>query len=175
MVLTEETLGINLVNFLRARRTCRKPAIFGNDFNSSNWIAVSRSGGQNLPDRLAGNFSSANVGRRQSCQSNFLFRRGGSVDAFVNWISQLVCEFAINFAGIFAHARGDFRGKQTRNDSVFIRGPYAAVAPEKGRTGAFLAAKTQPAGDQSFDKKLKAHRNFIKPSPQASADAIDHA
>src|ERR1035438_1565173 len=52
MVLTEETIGVNLVEFLRARRTCCKPTILGNHFDSSNRIAVSRSGGQNLLDQL---------------------------------------------------------------------------------------------------------------------------
>src|SRR6202042_3340324 len=63
----------------------------------------------------------------------------------------------------------------TRNDSVFVSGPYAAVAPEKGRAGTLLAAKTQAAGEQSLDKIFKAHRNFIKAPPQASANTIDHA
>src|SRR5580692_2431651 len=105
MVLTEETLGVNLVDFLRARRTCCKPTVLGNHFDSSNWIAVSRSGGQNLLDRLSGDFSGVKVGRRQSRQSSFLFGRNRSVDAFVDGISQLEGELTINLARIFAHTR----------------------------------------------------------------------
>src|ERR1700676_4856999 len=105
MVLTEETLGVNLVDFLRARRTCCKPAIFGNHFDPSNWIAVSRSGGQNLLDRLTSNFGSVNVGRGQSCQSAFLFGSSGSIDPFVDGISQLAGQLTIDLTRIFAHTR----------------------------------------------------------------------
>src|SRR5260370_18039266 len=96
MFLTEETLGVNLVDFLRARRTCCKPAILGNHFDSSNWVAVSWSGGQNLLDRLTSNFSSVNVGRGQSCQSGFLFGLIGSTVAFLNGISQYPGYLTIN-------------------------------------------------------------------------------
>src|ERR1700733_7200737 len=156
MVLTEETFGVNLVDFLRARRTCCKPAILGNHFDSSNWITVPRSGGQNLLDRLTSTLSGVDVGREQSCQNGFLFGRSGSIDAFVDGISQLAGELTINLTRIFAHPRRNFCCQQTRNDSVFISRPYAAVAPEKGGTGALLAAKTQAAAEQSFHKPLKA-------------------
>src|SRR5258708_6320719 len=105
MVLTEETLGVNLVDFLRARRTCFKSDILVNHFDSSNGIAVSRSGGQNPLDGLTSNFGSVNVGRGQSCQSGFLFGRSGSIDAFVDWISKLAGQLAINLTRIFAHTR----------------------------------------------------------------------
>jgi len=108
MVLTEETLGVNLVDFLRARRTCCKPAIFGNHLDSSDWIAVSRSGGQNLLDQLTSKFFSVNVGRGQSCQSGFLFGRSRSIDPFVDGISQLASELTINLTRIFAHTGRNF-------------------------------------------------------------------
>src|SRR5690349_5422607 len=100
MVLAEETLGVNLVDFFRARWTCCEPAILGDYFDSSNWVAVSGSGGQNLLDPLASNFCSVNVGWGQSFESGFLFGRGGSVDAFVDGIAQLPSEFPINLAWI---------------------------------------------------------------------------
>src|ERR1700691_4505590 len=103
MVLTEKTLGVDFVDFFRARRTCCKPAIFGNYLYSSDWIAVSGSGGQNLQDRLTSNLCSVNVGRRQFCQSGFLFGCSWSIYAFVDGISQLACELAINLTRIFAH------------------------------------------------------------------------
>src|SRR5580692_11941865 len=108
MVLTEETLGVNLVNFLRARRTCCKPTFLGDHFDPSNWIPVSRSGCQNFLDRLTGDFSSVNVGWGQSCQSGFLCGCGGSIDAFVDGISQLAGELTINLTRIFARARRNF-------------------------------------------------------------------
>src|SRR4029077_19671142 len=175
MVLAQETLGVNLVDFLRARRTCCKPAILGNHFDSSNWIAVSRSGGQNLLDRLPSNFGSVNVGWGQSCKSGFLFGRSGSIDAFVDGISQLAGEILINFTGILSHARRNFCREQTRNNSVLVCGPHVAVAPEEGRTSAFLASETQAASEQAFDKPFKAHRYLIKMPTQAHADTIDHA
>ena len=55
VVLAEEALGVNLVDLFRARRTRRKPAIFGDHFDPSDRTAVSRSGGQNLLDRLTSN------------------------------------------------------------------------------------------------------------------------
>ena len=88
MFLTEETLGVDLVDFLRTRRTCGKPAVLGNHFDSSNRIAVSRGSGQNLLDRLTTYFSRVDVGRGQSCESGFLFGSSGSIDAFVHGISQ---------------------------------------------------------------------------------------
>src|SRR5580658_4845462 len=109
MIPTEKTFGVNLVDFLSARRPCCKPTILGNHFDSSNRTAVSRSGGQNLQDRLTSNFSSVNVGRGQLCQSVFLFGRSGSIDAFVDWISQLAGEFTINLTGILAQARHNLR------------------------------------------------------------------
>src|SRR5208282_1627654 len=111
MVLTEETLGVNLVDFLRARRAGCKPAILGNHFDSSNWIAVSWSDGQNILDRLTSNFGSVNVGRRQSCQSGFLFGRSRSVNAFVDGISQFAGELTINLTRIFARTRRNFCGE----------------------------------------------------------------
>src|SRR4029077_4234978 len=108
MVLPEETLGVDLVDFLRARRTRSKPAVLGNHFDTSNWITVSRSGCKNLLDRLSSNFSSVNVGRGQSCQSGLLFGRSGSIDAFVDGISQLAGQLTINLTGIFAHTRCNF-------------------------------------------------------------------
>src|ERR1700677_2093217 len=100
MVLTEETFGVNFVDLLGTGRTRCEPAILGNHFDSSNWIAVSRSGGENLLDRLTSNFSSVNVGRRQSCEKGFLFGRSGSIDAFVDRISQVAGEFTINLTRI---------------------------------------------------------------------------
>src|SRR5271166_756374 len=101
MVLTEKTLGVDFVDFFRARRTRCKPAVFGNYLDSSDSIAVSGSGDQNLQDRLTSNLCFVNVGRRQFCQSGFLFMRSGSIDAFVDGISELAGELAINLTRIF--------------------------------------------------------------------------
>src|SRR5579859_4024597 len=108
MFLTEETLGVNLVDFLRARRTCCKPAILGNQFDSSDWIAVSRSGGQNLFDRLTSNFGNVDVGCGQTCESGFLFGSSESITAFIDRISQLAGELTINLTRIFARTRRNF-------------------------------------------------------------------
>ena len=108
-------------------------------------------------------------------ESGLLLGRGGSVDAFVDRISQLPSEFTIDFARIFSHARRDFRGEQTRNDSVLVRGPDAAVAPKKRGAGAFFAGKTQPASEQAFDEPLEANGHFVERPLQPRGDAIDHA
>src|SRR5271155_2416755 len=112
MALTEETLGVNLVDLLRSRRTRCKPTILGDHFDSSDWIAVSRSGGQNLLDRLTSNVGSVDIGRGRSCQCGFLFGSSGSIDAFVDGIPQVASELAINLTRIFAHTRRNFRREQ---------------------------------------------------------------
>src|ERR1700676_4318266 len=98
MVLAEEALGINLVNLFRARRARRKPTILCDHLNSANRVAVSGSCGQILPDLLARHRGVPDIGRRQSLEGGFLFRRGGSVHAFVNRIPQVPSEFTVDFA-----------------------------------------------------------------------------
>ncbi len=64
MVLPEKTLGVNLVDFFRARWSCRKPSILDDYFDSTNGLPVSGSGGENLLNLLAGNFCRVNIVRR---------------------------------------------------------------------------------------------------------------
>ena len=127
MVLAEETLGVNLVNLFGTGRARRKPAILCDHLYSANGVAVTGRRGQNLLDLFAGNFGSPDVGRGQLLKRGFFFRGGGRLNAFVNRISQVSSEFTVDFARIFSQTSGDFRGEQTRDDSVFVGGPHATI------------------------------------------------
>src|SRR5579862_6239980 len=175
MVLAKETLGVNLVDFLRARRTCCKPAILRDYLDSSDWVSVPGSHSENLLDLLTRNFCSGNVRGGQSFERSLLFGSGGSIYAFVDRVSEVVSEFAINFARIFAQAGRHFCREQARNNSVLVRTPNTSVTLKESRTGTFLARKTQTAGEQSFDEPLEAHRDFIECPLEPRADTINHA
>src|ERR1700728_1528330 len=111
MIRAQKTFGVNFVYFLGTRGACRKPSILRGHLNSPDCVAVSGSRRQNLLYFLPGNFGGADVGRGQLCKGCFLLQRGGGVDAFIYWIAEVVRKFAINFAGVLAESRGDFRRK----------------------------------------------------------------
>src|SRR3984957_2784386 len=143
MVLTEEALGVNFVNLLRARRPRRKPSILCGHFDSANGVAVSGSCGEDLLDLFAGEFGNVDIGCRQFLQGGLLFQVGGSLHAFVNRIAQVPREFTVDLARIFSRARRDFRREQAGNDSVFVRGPDSTVAGKKRGTSAFFAREAK--------------------------------
>src|SRR5580704_3974627 len=174
MVLTEEALGVHFVNLLRARRPRRKPPILCDHLDAAKGVAVSGSCGESPLDLLAGQFGDVDIGCRQFLQHGLLFPSGGSVNAFVDRISQVPCEFTVDFAWIFSRARRDFRRKKARNDPVFVRGPDSAVARKKRGAGTFFARKAKTAIEQAFDKPLEANGHLIEAASQPSADTIDH-
>src|ERR1700683_2072470 len=147
MVLAEKTLGVNLVNLFGARGARCKPAVLGDYLDSADDVAVARGLRKNLLDFFACDFGDLHVAWRQFCESGFLCRCGGCFNAFVNWVSQVAREFAVDFAWILSQTRGDFRREQARDDSVLIRGPDSAVTADKRRAGALLARETQTAGE----------------------------
>ena len=108
-------------------------------------------------------------------ERGFLFRRGGSVDAFVNRIPQVASEFAVDFARIFSQARRDFRREQTRDDSVFVGGPHAAVARRNEEPALSSPAKPSRPASRPSTNHLKPTGHLVQPAPQPRADAIDHA
>src|SRR5260370_15365818 len=131
MFLAKEALGVNLVTLFRPRRARANPAILCDPLDSANRVAVSRSCRENLLDLLTSNFGNGDVGWGQSHEGRFLFRRGGSIDPFVNWISQVPREFTVNFAWISSETRRDFRREETRDDSILVGGPRTTVAAKK--------------------------------------------
>ena len=145
MILAEETLGVNLVNIFRTRGRAANQPFFAITLIPPIGLTVSGSRRQNLLDFFAGNFGNVNVGRGQFRERGFLFRRGGSLDAFIDGIAQVTSKFTIDFARIFSQARRDFRREQAGDDSVFVSRPDAAVAPEKRRARAFFAREAQAA------------------------------
>src|SRR5260370_31100119 len=113
MFLAKEALGVNLVNLFRTRRARGKPAILCDHLDSANRVAVSLSCRENLLDLLTSNFGNGDVGWGQSHEGRFLFRRGGSIDPFVNWISPGPREFTVKFSWILSQTRRGFRRQET--------------------------------------------------------------
>ena len=84
MILAEEALGVNLVDFFGARRARREPPILRDHLNPANRAAVSGRCGQNCSI-----FSPATSVVWMSAGDNLLqcgllFLSGGSIDTFVN-------------------------------------------------------------------------------------------
>ena len=73
------------------------------------------------------------------------------------------------FTRIAAGASGDLCGEQVGNNSVFVGRPHGAVAPQKRRSRALLAAEADAAIDEPLDKPLEAHRHFDQSAVQAAA------
>jgi hypothetical protein len=78
-------------------------------------------------------------------------------------------------ARIFLGPRRNLRGKQTHNQTIFIRRPDRAVATQKCCSRAFLTTEADRAVDESFHEPLEAHRNFDKLPAKFLHHPIDHA
>src|SRR5271163_1805100 len=160
MVFAEKALGVNLVDFLRARRARRKPAVLGDHLNPTDRAAVSGSSRENLLDFLARDFARVDVIRRQSLKSGFLLECSGSLDALVKRVAQIPCKLTVDFARIFSKARRDFRREETRDDTVFVGGPHASIAAKKRGARALFAGKAQAPREQALHEPLEAHRHL---------------
>src|SRR5450755_1880142 len=78
-------------------------------------------------------------------------------------------------AGIFSGSGGDLCGKKIHDRSVFVGGPYGAVAAQEARTRALLSTETHGTIDQAGYKPLEAHWHFVQLTSELLHDAIDHA
>src|SRR5438046_149052 len=123
MILTAETLGIDLVNILRAGRPRSKPSVLRNHLDSTERKAVAPGGSELRSYQLAGKSRHANLIRRQRLQQLLLFRGRGRVDPLVEGRAQLAREANVDFAWVPPGLRGGFRGKQTKNYPILVCGP----------------------------------------------------
>src|SRR5580692_7358841 len=100
VTFTAETLGIDLVNVLRARRPRGKPSVLGNHLDSTERETVPRSGGKLRAYGLAGKFHDANLIGRERLQQLFLLGCRGRIDPLVERHAQLTRETIVNFAWV---------------------------------------------------------------------------
>ena len=129
---------------------------------------------ENGLDLLAGQIREPDLLRRQSRQQLLLLRGGWRLDAIVSRLAELAREVAIDLAGIAAHARGDLRRQQRRDDAVLVGRPDAAVPAQERRARALLAAEPERAVEQAVDEPLEAHRHLVELAAELRGDAIDH-
>ena len=78
-----QALGVEFVDVLRARRTCGKPAAGRDNLQPANRGVISGSSGESRRDRLASEFCSGDVFRREFLEQVLLLGRGRGVDAGV--------------------------------------------------------------------------------------------
>jgi hypothetical protein len=90
VTFTAETLGIDLVNILRAGRPRGKPSVLGNHLDSTERKTVPRSCGKLRAYWLAGKFRHADLIGRECLQQLFLFGCRGRVDPLVEGQSSAI-------------------------------------------------------------------------------------
>ena len=100
--------------------------------------------------------------RRELRQRCFLLRGGRRLDAIVDGFAELARQLAVDLAGIAAHARGDLRRQQGRDDAVLIGRPDAAIETQERRAGALLAAEAQRAVEQAIDEPFETDRHLVE-------------
>src|SRR6202047_1755156 len=131
VTFTAETLGIDLVNILRAGRPRGKPSVLGNHLDSPERKTFPWSGGKLRAYWLAGKFHHADLIGRERLQQIFLFGCRGRVDPLVEGHAQLARELIVCFAWVPLGLCGDFGGKQTENYPVLVCRPDRSVSPKK--------------------------------------------
>ena len=95
-----------------------------------------------------------------------LIRSGRRLNAVIGRLTELAREFVVNFAGIVAHPGCDLRREQSRDDSVFVRRPNAAIQTSKGGPRALFATEGKRTVEQAINEPLESNRNFVELPPQ---------
>src|ERR1700675_2388839 len=106
MLDAAETLRVNFVDVLGARRTRREPSTFRDHFDPTDWSTVARRLGQRGDDLLAGEFALLELLRREPRQNLLLRWRGGRVDPLINRRAKLMRQLLVQFPRIVPRARG---------------------------------------------------------------------
>ena len=174
MVRAAEAFGVDLVDVFGAGGARGKPAAVRDDLDAADRRIVAGRAIEHAVDRLAGQFGDLDLLRRELRQFLLLLGRRRRLDAVGRRLAEVAGEIAIQLAGIAAGARGDLGRQQRRHDAVLVGRPDAAVAPQKGRAGAFLAAEAQRAVEQAVDEPFEADRHLVELAAQPRGDAIDH-
>ena len=129
--------------------------------------------------RMVWIFSPARSVSRTCCgeslsSSRLLLRGGRRLNAVVDRLTELAREFAVDLAGIAAHPCRDLRREQSRDDSVLVRRPDAAIQTDERRARALFAAEAKRAVEQAVHEPLEADRHLVELSAELRGDAIDH-
>src|SRR5688572_23194380 len=78
------------------------------------------------------------------------------------------------FARIFLSPRRNLRGQQIHNQTVFIRSPDGAVAPQETCARTLFPAEANRAVEKTRNEPLETYRCFPKPAAKSLHNAIDH-
>jgi hypothetical protein len=130
--------------------------------------ALPRGAGEDRLDFFARQLAELDLPGGKLCEHGLLLRRGGCFHAIIKRLAEFMRERPINFAGIATLPRRDFRGKQTGDESIFVRCPNAAIQAGEGGSCALLSAKTERAIEQTVDEPLEADRHLVEASGPAS-------
>src|SRR3954469_21559720 len=109
MALVFKAFSINLVEVLGTGRSCSKPPICRDDFQSADWGVVSGSTSQDVYDRLTCEFRGRNGFGTEFLERLLLLRRRGSIDAGVVGHAEIRNEMLEMLTGIFTGAGSDLR------------------------------------------------------------------
>src|SRR5690606_5521549 len=174
MIRSAEALRVDLVDLLRPGRPGGEPPIFGHDLQSPDGGVVRRSPGQNGLDGLACERLRPHISRSEVFGVLLLFTCGRRIDALVDGAAELLLESGIVLGGIPPGHRHDLRRQQVEEDTVLVRRPDRAVAPQKRRPGALLPAKPVRTAQQTLHKPLETDRDLRPRPPDLRRHTVDH-
>src|SRR5688572_22385218 len=78
------------------------------------------------------------------------------------------------FAGIFLGPRGNLRGEQIHNQTVFIRRPDSTVAAKETCARTLFTAEANRAVEETRHEPLETDRCFPKAAAKFFHNSIDH-
>jgi hypothetical protein len=110
MVGAFQAFCVKLVNILRARRACRKPAAVRDHFQPTDRGVIARGFCEFCRDRLARQFGGRDGFRRQFFEQILLFGRSCRIYARVLGRAELRGKFLVMLAGILSGTSRDFGG-----------------------------------------------------------------
>src|SRR6266487_1260331 len=156
MRLALKTLGIYLVDVLRAGGPRREPAALCHHFQAADGSIVARSSGQLGADRLARKVGLLYRFRCEFLQLCFLLGCGGRINACVVRRSELRRQFEVMLSGILAGAGGNLSCQQVHDGSVFVGRPHCAVTSKKTCSRTLFSAEATRTVDQAGEESAGA-------------------
>ena len=100
---------------------------------------------------------------------------GGRVDTLIERRAKVTGLGQVELVRILAGAGANLRGEEAQDQSVLVRGPHSAVAPNEGGACALLSAERQRAVDQPGAEPLEADGNLEKAAAKFGDQPVDHA
>ena len=92
----------------------------------------------------------------------------------VNRFVDIARKPTIDFAGIAAHARGNLRRQQSRDNAIFVCRPDAAIQTDNRGTPALFPSKSKLAVRQAIDEPLGTDLLLVELPAEPRSDAINH-